>query len=113
MLFYPTLFLFFIYFKIARVHKKEEKMQKKVLFQHLVVFGSSLLLYAYGLSSFEWYYVAGSSLLFFIMAALLVTAVQLGIFVDGKPKFGISKVYKFLPLFTSLIFLSVMRLALT
>jgi hypothetical protein len=33
----------------------------------------------------------------------MVTAVQLGIFVDGKPVLGISKVYKFMPLLTLLI----------
>jgi hypothetical protein len=33
-----------------------------------------------------------------IMASLMVTAVQLGIFIDGKPLLGLSQLYKAMPL---------------
>ena len=100
MLFYLSSFLFFVYFKIARVHKKEEKLNTLVIFQHILVAMSSVSIYFYGFTHLSWYIVLLISLIFFIMAALIVTAVQLGIFIDGKPQFGISKLYKYLPLLT-------------
>jgi hypothetical protein len=103
MLFYPTIFLFFIYLKIARVHKKEEKLTNIVLIQHFLVILSALSSFSYGFVNLDWYMVVLSSFIFFIIAALVVTAVQLGIFIDGKPQFGISKVYSFLPLLTAII----------
>ena len=43
-----------------------------------------------------------------IMASLIITAVQLGFFVDGKPIFGISKLYTLMPLLAlSVIFGSI------
>ncbi len=87
-------------------------MQTSIAIQHLLVFGSAVVLYMYGLSTYAWYFVVVSSFLFFIIAALIVTAVQLGIFIDGKPQFGISKVYKFFPLLSISIMLLVMKLAL-
>ena len=100
MLFYPTLFLLFLYFKIARVHKKEEKANQLVNIQHILVTLSALSLFAYGFTHLAWYMIIITSLLFFIVAALLITAIQLGVFIDGKPQFGISKVYTFLPALT-------------
>jgi hypothetical protein len=107
MIFYPTLLLFFFYVKIARVHKKEEKPNTIVLLQHLLVLLSGFSLYFYGFTQLNWYSVVLSSIAFFIIAALIVTAIQLGIFIDGKPQFGISKLYKFFPALTfSIIALS-------
>jgi len=107
MLFYPTLFLLFLYFKIARIHKKEEKSTLVMNLQHMLVLLSALSLFGYGFTHQSWYLVILISFVFFIIAALLVTAVQLGVFIDGKPQFGISKVYKFLPALT----LSIMALS--
>lgn len=100
MLFYIGTFLLFLYFKIARVHKKEEKSNTRIILQHMLVALSALLLFSYGFTHIGWYIVILSSLLFFIISALIITAVQLGIFIDGKPQFGLSKVYQFLPLLT-------------
>jgi hypothetical protein len=108
MLFYLVSFLIFLYFKIARVHKRDEKSSSLITAQHFIVFLSFISTYAYGISSIEWYLLLGSSFIFFIVAALVVTSVQLGIFVDGKPLFGMSKVYKVLPLLT----LSIVSLSL-
>ena len=100
MLFYIALFLLFLYFKIARVYKRDEKATLIVSIQHLFVFISFLAIYSYGVVNIEWYYLLLSSLIFFIVAALIITSFQLGIFIDGKPLFGMSKVYKLLPLLT-------------
>ena len=107
MLFYPALFLLFVYFKIARIHKKEEKSTLVMNIQHILVVLSALSLFAYGFTHQSWYLVILVSFVFFIISALLITAVQLGVFIDGKPQFGISKVYKFLPALT----LSIMALS--
>lgn len=108
MLFYFSSLLFFIYFKIARVHKKEEKLNALVIAQHTLVALSAVGIYFYGFTHISWYIVLLTSVIFYIMAALLVTVVQLGIFIDGKPQFGISAIYKYLPVLTlAIIALSV------
>ena len=100
MLFYLSLFLIFLYFKIARVHKKEEKFTTTVLIQHILVGLSASLSYIYGFTHFTPWGVLGFSFLFFIISALIITTIQLGIFIDGKPLLGINKVYKIMPLLT-------------
>ena len=97
MTFFIGLFLAFLYFKIARVHKKEEKLQLLVGVQHALVALSTLALLAFGFMNFAWYLVVASALLFFIVAAFMITAIQIGIFIDGKPAFGLSHVYKVTP----------------
>ena len=103
MLFYLILFLLFLYFKIARVHKRDEKASNKVTIQHVFVFLGFLSTYTYGVLNIQWYFILTASLLFFIIAALIITSFQLGIFVDGKPLFGMSRVYKLLPILTLVI----------
>jgi len=100
MLYYLATFLLFLYFKIARVHKRDEKSTLLITLQHLLVFVCFIGVYSYGIMNIQWYYILSSSVIFFIMAALIITSFQLGIFVDGKPLFGMSKVYKLLPLLT-------------
>jgi len=100
MLFYSTLFLLLLYFKIARIHKKEEKSTLVMNLQHILVLLSAFSLFAYGFTHHSWYLVLVISFLFFIISTLLVTVIQLGIFIDGKPQFGISKMYLFLPILT-------------
>lgn len=107
MIFYFTLFLSFLYFKIARVHNKEEKSNVLVLLQHILVAPTVIALLAYGFINFEWYFVLLSMFVFLVMASLMITTIQLGIFIDGKPLLGITKVYTFLPFFSvSIIILS-------
>ena len=105
MLFYFTLFLSFVYFKIARVHNKEEKSNAFVLLQHLLATFAIVALLSYGFLHISWYMLIGMMLLFFIMAALIITTIQLGIFIDGKPILGLSQLYKYLPLLTTTIIL--------
>ncbi|MBU0631963.1 hypothetical protein KKA17_04900 [bacterium] len=108
MIFYVTLFFAFVYFKIARVHKKEERMSSLVLLQHFVVGICAVVLLYYGVLYVSWYFFMLSVLLFVIAASLMITVIQLGIFVDGKPMFGLSSAYKYLPLLTLVIlFLSI------
>ena len=101
MLFYLSTFLFFVYLKIARVHKKEEKLNTLTIIQHTLVTISTTSIYFYGFTHLSWYIILLTSFVFYIMAALMVTVVQLGIFIDGKPQFGISMLYKYLPVLTS------------
>jgi hypothetical protein len=102
-MYFFALFLVFLYFKIARVHKKEEALSLGVTVQHIIVAICAFVLFGYGFAHYSILEVLLLSFVFFIAAALMVTAVQLGIFVDGKPVLGISKVYKFMPLLTLLI----------
>ena len=103
MLFYLTLFFIFLYFKIARVHKKEERVSNFIIAQHIVVTISAFLLFNYGFNNIHVLSILSFSFLFFIISALMVTAVQLGIFIDGKPLFGINKLFKLMPILTVII----------
>ncbi len=103
MLFYLSLFLLFLYFKIARVHKKEEKFTTIILLQHIAVALSASIIYLYGFTHFSPLALLTFSFLFFIISALIITTIQLGIFIDGKPLLGINKVFKVMPLLTIII----------
>ena len=97
MLLYIDLFLVFVYFKLARVHKKEEKVTNIVKTSHLIVALVTIKLYVEAILKYNFLEVAGISFLFFIIAALMITAVQVGIFIEGKPLIGIGKLYKTIP----------------
>jgi len=103
MLFYFTLFLIFLYFKLARVHKKEERLNSLIIAQHLVIAVSTLLLYRYGFAHLSLWAILLFSFLFFIVAALMVTSVQVGIFVEGKPLFGVGLLFKLMPFLAGFI----------
>jgi len=103
MLFYFSLFLAFLYFKIARVYKKEEKSNMNFFIQNIIVGAAIVALLAYGFTHKTWYIVAIVGYLFFIAASLLVSTVQLGVFIDGKPFIKISHLYKMMALFGMII----------
>jgi uncharacterized membrane protein YcaP (DUF421 family) len=88
------LLLAFLYFKIARVYKKEELANINMLIQNVIVLAAVIVLFAYGFMHETWYVVLIVSYLFFILASLMVSAVQLGIFIDGKPFIKLSHLYK-------------------
>ena len=94
MLYYTMLFLAFLYFKIARVYKKEEKTNTNFWVQNLLVALAIGVLLVYGFTYKNWYMVLLVSYIFFILASLIVSAVQVGVFVDGKPFVKISHLYK-------------------
>jgi len=80
-----------------------------MMLQHIIVALATLASYTYGFMHLSWYFVLLLSIVYFIVAALIITTVQLGIFIDGKPQFGISQVYKYLPLLTlGIVLISVM-----
>jgi len=108
-LFYFTLFLLFLYFKIARVHYKEEKVTSLQYLQHSAVVLGALALYSYAFMTLSALSVIAVSFVFFIIAALMVTAVQLGIFVDGKPLISVSKLYKAMPILAGIIVILSLR----
>ena len=93
MIFYICLFLTFLYFKIARVYKKEERSNTNFLIQNILVAVAISVLFIYGFMNESWYMVIITSFIFFILSALLVSAVQLGIFIDGKPILRISHLF--------------------
>ncbi len=93
MLFYFALLLSFLYFKIARVYKKEEKPNISMLIQNVIVLAAVIALFAYGFIYKTWYIVVIVAYLFFILSSLIVSAVQLGIFIDGKPFVKLSNLY--------------------
>jgi hypothetical protein len=98
MLFYLALFFAFLYFKIARVHKKEERPRlSSILLQHLFVGVAIVSLLVYGMIYENLYVFIPLLFVFATVASLMVTAVQLGIFVDGKPLFGLTHIYQYLP----------------
>jgi len=108
MLFYLTLFLVFLYFKIARVHYKSEKLSVGVVVQHFFVAISAVMLVLYGVSHVAWYLFAGSAMLFFIAAGLMIAAIQVGIFIEGKPFIKLSMVFKAMPFLTvAIVILSI------
>ena len=96
MLYYTALFLAFLYFKIARVYKKEEKSNLNMNIQNSIVFLAIVALLIYGFTHKTWYIVLLVAYLFVILSSLLVSAVQLGVFIDGKPFVKISNLYKLL-----------------
>jgi hypothetical protein len=103
MIFYLSLFFSFLYFKIARVYKKEEKSNMNFWIQNIIVAVAIIALLVYGFMNETWYVVLIAGCIFFIAASLMVSAVQLGIFIDGKPFVKISHLYKTLALLGMLI----------
>jgi hypothetical protein len=97
-MFYITLFLGFVYLKIFRVRVGQEKIGVVIAAEGFLTIVAFLGLLIFGFMTLTWYIVLISSLLFFIAAALMVVAVQLGIFVDGKPVLVLSTIYKITPL---------------
>jgi hypothetical protein len=102
---YIELFLLFFYFKVARVHTKQEKVSKQFVIQHALVAFSTISTLFYGFTTEPWYILLLVMWVFFIVAALMVTAVMIGIFIDGKSLIGLSTIYKYLPVLTGLIVL--------
>ncbi len=98
MLVYPMLFVSLLYFKIFRVRRKQEKTDFKAKAEALFSNSAILALIAFGFMTQSWYSMLIAIVLMNIMASLMITAVQLGIFIDGKPIFGISKIYTLTPL---------------
>jgi len=96
MLYYIMLFLAFFYFKIARVYKKEEQSNFNMNLQNILVFIAIVALLVYGFTHKTWYIVLVASYLFLILASLMVSAVQVGVFIEGKPFVKLSHLYKFM-----------------
>lgn len=96
MMFYSALFFAFLYFKIVRVQKKEERVSSSALPQHFLMGAAIVSLLAYGFMYENLYLFIPMLFVFATMASLMITAVQIGIFVDGKPLFGLKHIYRHL-----------------
>lgn len=97
MLFYPTLFLGLLYFKVFRVRRQQEQGALTTTLEAVLANTAIVALIGFGFMAEAWYSVLLAAVLFNIMASLMITAVQLGIFVDGKPLFGLSRAYTLMP----------------
>ncbi len=106
MIFYLDLFLAFLYFKIARVEYKEEKHTTKKFIRNAFAAIAIAVLLLYGFSHYVWYEVVGFGYLFFIFAALIVSAVQVGVFIDGKPFVKLSHLHKSLSIIVAVLLFS-------
>lgn len=104
MTFYLALFLAFLYFKIVRVYRKEEKGSTLINVQNILMVAISLAILFYAILFVQWYVFVALSFLFATMASLMITAVQIGLFVEGKPMLGLSQIYKYLPYLTLALF---------
>ncbi len=103
MLTFIVLLLIFLYFKIARVHNKQESKSYAIYMQHAIVALSAFFVYQYAFNHYAWYTVFILSFISFIIAGLAITAVQVGIFIEGKPLFGMSFLFKYIYVLTALI----------
>ncbi len=103
MLFYPTLFLSLLYFKIFRVRRQHEKVPFWTHVKGLLTIVFSAALIIVGALDTPWYILLGAVVVMNIMASLMITTVQLGIFIDGRPLFKISAVYRLMPLLALLV----------
>ncbi|MDD2356801.1 MAG: hypothetical protein PHX13_02695 [Thiovulaceae bacterium] len=106
MTFYLALFLAFLYFKIARVYKKEEKTSLLISVQNILVALASIAILLYGVLYVEWYLFVPFIFIFATLVSFMITAIQIGVFVEGKPIFGLTHIYKYLPYLTFAIFIS-------
>ncbi|WP_345975072.1 hypothetical protein [Sulfurimonas sp. HSL3-7] len=103
MLFYPTLFLGLLYFKIFRVRRKLEKKAVGTTLEGFFANTALAVIVLFGSLSEPWYLLLTTVVGMNIMASLMVTAVQLGIFIDGKPLLGLSQLYKVMPLLAMVV----------
>jgi len=110
MLFYLALFFALLYFKIARVHKKEERASSSAYKLHFFVVAAIMSLLVNGFLYENLYLFIPILFVCVTVVSLMVTAVQLGIFVDGKPLFGLKHMYKYLPALRVLVLLFISTL---
>lgn len=102
-MFYFALFIASLYFKIARVQKKEERLSSAVLVQYFIVGVAIVSLLVYGFMYEKSVVFLPLLVLFTVMASLMITAIQLGIFVNGKPLLGLTRIYRYLPVLGFLV----------
>jgi len=105
MVFFIASFLFFIELKIIRVFRKEEGFIPSIVLQLILILLSAVSFYKYAYLNYSLWSIILSSIIFFIIAEFAVVAVQLGFFKNGKPVFGLTKLYKYIPVFTVVILL--------
>jgi len=92
------LFIGLLYFKIFRVRRQQEQLTLLQKSEGLISIVALLTLIIFGFMTLPWYEVLIALALSAVMASLIITTVQLGIFIDGKPLFKLSAVYRFMPI---------------
>ena len=98
MLLYLTLFIGLLYFKLFRVRRQQEQLS---LWNKLEGTVTLLLLFGvivFGFMIENWYSMLAGVVVSAVIVSLMITTVQLGIFIDGKPLFKLSALYRLMPL---------------
>jgi hypothetical protein len=93
-----TLFIGLLYFKIFRVRRQQEKLTLLQKIEGLFSIVALFTLIVFGFMTLTWYEVLIAIVLSAVMVSLIITTVQLGIFIDGKPLFKLSALYRFMPM---------------
>jgi len=93
MMFYLTMFLGFFYLKVFRVRRLHEGPSIPTYTAGFFAISSLLVLIVFGLINMTWYIVLIFAFAFFIISALMISAVQLGMFKDGKPILVMAQIY--------------------
>jgi len=97
MVYYLTLLFGVFYFKMFRVRRAQERRTSAMTIEAFFANSALLTVVVYGFMTQTWYLVLLAAALMNIMASLMIAAVQLGIFVDGKPLVKLSQTYKMMP----------------
>ena len=97
MLLYLVLFVGLLYFKLFRVRRQQERL---TLLNRVEGTVTLLLLFSiiiFGFITETWYTMLLGTIISAVIVSLMITTVQLGIFIDGKPLFKLSALYRWMP----------------
>jgi len=98
MVFYLTLFTGLLYFKLFRVRRQQERLSLWNIFEGTVTLTLLAVVVISGFMTAPWYDVLLGVVISAVIVSLMITTVQLGIFIDGKPLFKLSALYRVMPL---------------
>ena len=97
MLLYLVLFIGLLYFKLFRVRRQQERLTLLNRVEGTVTLLFLFVLIIFGFITEPWYIMLLGIIISAVIVSLIITTVQLGIFIDGKPLFKLSALYRFMP----------------
>lgn len=98
MLLYLTLFIGLLYFKLFRVRRQQEQLSLWNMLEGTVTLLLLFGVIVFGFMIENWYSMLAGVVVSAVIVSLMITTVQLGIFIDGKPLFKLSALYRLMPL---------------
>ena len=98
MLLYLTLFIGLLYFKLFRVRRQQEQLSLWNMLEGTVTLLLLFGVIVFGFMTENWYSMLAGIVISAVIVSLMITTVQLGIFIDGKPLFKLSALYRLMPL---------------